>query len=805
MWYAFANVLFGCLFVLVSFLPAGLSDKDMANYTDFESEKLRREMERLRKENAELRRLLVREPSRGYQETSDQPPLKIEPTSSLTANSPAVDKIALFRNLFRGREDVYAIFWTNERSGKKGYSPAVENPWNFGKEKPKKYLPVTDRVIHEHLIGEKIIGCYPLLKNDSCWFLACDFDKEGWVLDSLAFLDVCKRFGIPAYLERSRSGKGGHVWIFFCAPVPAVLARQLGMRILRETMNVRGEIDLASYDRFFPNQDFVPRGGFGNLIALPLQKKSRAEGNTEFVNPEDPELSSHPDQWVFLSRIQRLSLAQLEALLDKIPALTVGPGFSGSMPHYARKRYPAPKQLRCLLGATASLEKAGMPPWMLAQVKHLASFHNPKFYERQKLRLSTFQIPRLVRCYEEDIAFIHLPRGILQDISDLAKEAGSELVLTDQRVRHESLSFQFRGSLTQSQEDAVQKLLGYEMGVLVAPPGAGKTVMGCYMIAKRNLPTLVLLHRKPILEQWRVQLMKLLGLSSREIGQEGGGRKRLSGIVDLAMIQSLKAIDDLETFFAKYSFVVVDECHHLPAFTFEGCIRKAPVRYMLGLTATPYRRDGLQSIITMQCGPIRCEIKDAHGGLSLKLNVRETPFAFPTEENSSIQDIFRNLIKDEARNSLIEEDVKSALSDGRRCLILTQWKEHCQLIAERMTKRGNFPFVLSGAVGKRERVSILTAIENAAPQKELLVVATGEFLGEGFDCPQIDTLFLIFPVSFKGKIVQYVGRTLRSYQGKHNVLVYDYFDQKVPILSRMHARRLKTYKALGFNSDEVAL
>ncbi len=674
----------------------------MAKVSHPQSEELDREVERLRNENAELRKLLGssgREPSRNYQLKSDQHPLNLTPTGSLTTDSATADKIALFRNLFRGRDDVYAVFWSNERTGKKGYSPAIENPWNSGRGKPKKYLPLTDRVIHGHLVGEAVIGCYPLLKDNSCWFLACDFDKEGWVLDSLAYLDVCKRFGIPAYLERSRSGRGGHVWVFFYAPVSAVSARQLGMRILREAMNVRGEIDLSSYDRFFPNQDFVPTGGFGNLIALPLQKKRRAEGNTEFVDPEEPELRSHSDQWAFLSRAKRLYSTDLESLLDKIPTLTVGPGFAGSVSPFARKRYPAPKQVRCILGATVSLEKAGMPPWMLSQIKHLASFHNPKFYERQKLRLSTFQVPRFIRCYDEDIAFIHLPRGILQEIRDLAKDAGSELAITDRRTNPERLSFQFWGSLTPSQENAVQKLLGHETGVLVAPPGAGKTVMACYMVAKRNLPTLILAHRKPILEQWRIQLMKLLNLHSREIGQEGGGRKRLSGIVDLAMIQSLKCIEDLEAFFGKYGFIVVDECHHVPAFTFEGCVKMAPVRNLLGLTATPYRRDGLQSIITMQCGEIRCEMENAQSDLFLRLNVRETSFTCPTEENVSIQDIFRNLVKNETRNSLIEDDIVTALGDGRRCLVLTQWKEHCRLLADKLIQKGKAPLVLSGRCG----------------------------------------------------------------------------------------------------------
>jgi len=772
----------------------------------FDSEEILRELERLRKENAELRWRLgspVIQPTGSYYTKSEQRSSNNSPLISLTADSSSAEKISLFRNLFRGREDVYAVSWTNERSGKKGYSPAVEDPWNFRKGKPKRYLALTDQVIHDHLTGERVIGCYPLLKDNSCWFLACDFDKDGWVLDSLGFLDACKRFGVPSCLERSRSGIGGHIWIFFSSPVSAILARQLGMRLLRETMNVRAEVDLASYDRFFPNQDFVPSGGFGNLIALPLQKKSRAQRNTEFIVSEDPELPPYPDQWTFLSHIERLGPTHLETLLEKIPPVVVGPGIPGMASPLIRHKYPAPDRIRCTLGNTVSLEKSGVPPWMLSQIKHLASFHNPKFYERQKLRLSTFQIPRFVRCYEEDVYHIHLPRGILEDVRQAAKEAGSKISIIDQRPVPGKLSLKFLGSLTPSQEHSVQNLLAHDMGVLVAPPGAGKTLMGCFVVAKRSLPTLILSHRKPILEQWRVQLTALLGLSSQQIGQVGGGRNRRSGIVDLAMIQSLKRVPDLEAFYAGYGLIIVDECHHLPAFTFEGCIKKAPVRYILGLTATPYRRDGLQSIITMQCGPVRHKMEDAAAEFSLRLNVRATPFAVPTDESPSIQEIFRSLVKDEGRNALIEEDVIRALEEGRQCLILSDWKEHCQLLADRLIQRGKVPFILTGALGKRERASILKKIENTSPQKELLVIATGQYLGEGFDCPRIDTLFLAFPVSFKGKIVQYVGRALRNYRGKSSVRVYDYFDAKMPILSKMHFRRLKTYKALGFEAEEA--
>ena len=327
--------------------------------------------------------------------------------------------------------------------------------------------------------------------------------------------------------------------------------------------------------------------------------------------------------------------------------------------------------------------------------------------------------------------------------------------------------------------------------------------MGCYILAERNLPTLILAHRKPILEQWRRQLGDLLSLPSRDIGQEGGGRSRLSGIIDLAMIQSLTGLDDLESFFSRYGLIVVDECHHLPAFSFESCIKKSSARYLLGLTATPYRRDGLQDIITMQCGAVRCTIEESRADLSLVLKVRKTQLVVPDDQVNSIQDIFHDLIKDDRRNAMITDDIISATVRGRQCLVLTHRKEHCRLLADRLIQRGRTPCILSGEVGKRERSAIIEGLRDTSPQREILIIATGEYLGEGFDCPPIDTLFLTFPISFKGKIVQYVGRALRSHPGKADVEVYDYCDTEVPVLSKMYSRRLKTYKTLGFYSDGI--
>jgi hypothetical protein len=352
------------------------------------------------------------------------------------------------------------------------------------KDKPKKYFALTDDVIISHLKGERRIGVYPLLKDDTCWFLACDFDKQAWALDALAFLNTCKDYGVPAYLERSQSGNGGHVWTFFSTPVSATSARQLGIRLLKETMVARAEMDLASYDRFFPSQDFLPRAGFGNLIALPLQKKCRPLGNTEFIDTDGSELRPWPDQWRFFSQIKRLEPFQLEMLLERIPRVSVGPGNPAAVPPSVRERSPAPKQIRSALGASLSIERSGVPAWLLAQMKQIALLHNPQFYEREKLRLSTWRIPRFIRCYEEDASHVLLPRGTVEELKEIAAEAGSEFILTDQCPVLEKLNLKFLGSLKPEQKDAVRGVLSENMGVLIAPPGAGKTVMGCYAVAR---------------------------------------------------------------------------------------------------------------------------------------------------------------------------------------------------------------------------------------------------------------------------------------------------------------------------------
>ena len=566
----------------------------------------------------------------------------------------------------------------------------------------------------------------------------------------------------------------------------------------------RGELDLASYDRLFPNQDFLPQRGFGNLIALPLQGRCRRAGTNVFLDPAT--LEPCPDQWAFLSSIERLLPEQLERLLAENEDVSVGAAAASG--RRAQRDGRMPSEVTYAIGAALAIPKAGLPPFLLAELKHLASLHNPLFYERQRLRLSTHQTPRFIRCYEDDLTHLHLPRGLREQVDSAIRAAGSRLVTRDARPTPDRLSLRFVGNMTALQESALQALLVHDEGVLVAPPGMGKTVIACAVIAARNLPTLVLAHRKPLLEQWRAQLQAALDLAPKQIGQLGGGRRKRMGIVDLAMIQSLKAVDDLEELFRGYGLVVIDECHHLPAFSFEACIRRAPVRHFLGLTATPYRRDGLQEIITMQCGPIRHRIATGDGpagDLALELEVRETELSLDGATEAAIQDVFRQLVEDKARTALVCDDIVEALGDGRRCLVLSQWKEHCRLLADGLRARGKAPFVLEGGLRKRTREAIIERINSAAPAEELVVVATGQYLGEGFDCPQLDTLFLAFPVAFKGRLVQYTGRLMRAYEAKTNVRVYDYADVPVPVLRKMHTRRLATYKSLGFEQEKPTL
>jgi hypothetical protein len=768
---------------------------------------LRAELAQLRAENARLRALLgLDDPARSGDGPSVawSPSLfadRAEPISrwaEVDRGSPREAKVALFRSLFVGRDDVHALRWENERTGKAGWGPAVRGGWRHARRPDREHLPLTDDVVARHLAGEIHAGLYPLMRGDACRLLACDFDGPGWVLDARAYLDAARSAGIDAALERSRSGDGGHVWMFFAGPVPAASARRIGVGLLREAMTVRAELDLGSYDRLFPAQDFMPRGSFGNLIALPLQRNCRKRGNTVFLDLTS--LEPFEDQWAFLAHVERLSTESVDALAKAFGDLATGPDASTyRRPKDDQTTAKPPAQIPAVAGAMLSVDRIGIPPPLLAALKHLASLHNPEFHEKEKLRFSTWNTPRFIRCYQETLDQLLLPRGLRHQAEAVVAEAGSRLNVVGGCPDVPAIDGELQADLTPDQTAAADALAAHDMGLLVAPPGSGKTVIGCALIARHGVPTLVIVDRKPLVEQWRDRLITHLDLDARQIGQLDGGRRRATGIVDVAMVQSLARRDDIAELAGGYGLVIVDECHHVPAVTFERVVRQIPVRRWTGLTATPYRRDGLQALMAMHCGPVRHTMTTPAGSAlrALDLVVHETDHE-DTDDGQHIQAVFRDLVEDGQRTAAICQDIAAAAHAGRNCLVLTRWKEHLDTIAQSLTAQGIDPLVLHGDMGKKARTAVIDRLADPPPDGGLVLAATASLLGEGFDCPPLDTLFLAFPIKFKGSVIQYVGRVLRPTDTKTRIEVHDYVDTRVPVLARMHNERRRAYATLGF-------
>jgi superfamily II DNA or RNA helicase len=745
-------------------------------------------------------------------------------------------KVRLFGSLFRGRRDVFPVRFVSKGSGKPGYAPACANKFVRGVcELPRikcgecpnqAFLPVEDPVLLDHLRGKHVVGVYPLLEDETCWFLAADFDKSSWREDVGAFRETGEALGVPIAVERSRSGNGAHAWIFFAEPIPASVARRMGCYLLTETMVRRHELGLGSYDRLFPNQDVLPRGGFGNLIALPLQHGPRQEGNTAFV---DRSFEPFADQWNYLASRRRLALTKVAELAQEATRTgrvigvrradpegeeEAAPWLHGAVgpPKRTPLPGPLPAAVRAVLAQRLYVERLGLPSPLLNAMKRLAAFQNPEFFKKQNLRLSTAMTPRVVGCAEELAQYIALPRGCRPELEELLQENGIRLELEDLRQEGEPLTMRFRGELTPMQRQAAQSLLEHDLGVFVAPPGIGKTVLGTYLVAARARSTLILVHRSPLLDQWVAQLAMFLGLETKEIGQIRGGQRKPNGRLDVAMIQSLVRGSRVDEIVASYGQVIVDECHHVPAISCERVLAEVKARYLIGLTATPHRRDGLHPILEMQLGPIRFAVdarsQAARRPFAHRLVVRETGFCLeekPSEgteaahrSRRSIQEIYRALAQDEPRNRLIVQDVLQALQEGRSPILLTERRDHLQLLAGRLRDSVRHLLVLQGGMTPKDRREQAVRLAEIPDDEERLVLATGRYIGEGFDDARLDTLFLAMPVSWKGTLVQYTGRLHRLHPKKTEARIFDYVDREVPELQRMFERRLRTYRAIGY-------
>ena len=743
----------------------------------------------------------------------------------------AEGKISLFRQLFRGRDDVFPLLWMSSKTGRKGYSPACSNEWVRGVcEKPRvkcsecqsqAFLRLTDRVLLAHLQGRHTIGVYPLLKDETCWFLAADFDKESWLDDMAAFVDTCRTLGIPTAVERSRSGNGAHVWFFFSSPIPAVSARRMGCYLITETMARRHQLAMGSYDRLFPNQDTLPRGGFGNLIALPLQYEPRQVGNSVFLNED---FQPHSDQWTYLTSLPRMAPSTVESMAREAAqkGKIVGVQFSSvnedgkddipwerppsGQPEKVHITEPVPTEAHAVLAQRLFVDKTDLPSPLLNQIKRLAAFQNPEFYKKQSMRLSTALTPRVVSCAEEFPKHIALPRGCQDELAALLQQHGSTLSIDDQRHPGKPLDVRFKGKLTTIQKQAVDTLRKHDIGVFVAPPGVGKTVIGTWLIAERHCNTLVLVHRQPLLDQWVAQLALFLGLDAKDIGRIGGGRHKPNGRLDVAMIQSLVRKESVNDLVANYGHVIVDECHHLPAVSFERVLAEVRARFVTGLTATPQRRDGHHPIIQMQLGPVRFTVdarnQAAHRPFNHNLIIRETGLCLD-DDDLRIQEIYRRITTDKQRNNLIFDDVLQALEEGRSPILLTERKEHLEYFADRLRKFTRNLIVLQGGRSAKRRRDDLSRLAAIPKDEERLILATGRYIGEGFDDARLDTLFLALPVSWKGTLIQYAGRLHRLHPDKTEVRIYDYVDRGVPMLARMFERRLRGYRAIGYSAEEV--
>lgn len=738
------------------------------------------EYERMQKENHYLKQLLLK--MMHNHTTADT-------SKIVTKQSSLEEKIKLLKVLFKGRTDVYALRWES-KSGSKGYKPArelVRKKTGFDRldiqsdqSKQTKLLPLTEQVYIDHLDGKKTIGIYPLLPDGTCSFLAIDFDKNQWQQDVIAFSKTCKWMKIPFHIERSRSGNGAHVWIFFSSMVSAAIARKLGIVLLKKTKEENNGFLLESFDRMFPNQDNLPKGGFGNLIVLPLQKVPGRSGNSLFV---DEQFIPYPDQWLYLSTVKKMTEESIHSVIRNEAEAPVSP----------------PSEIKIELKNGIHIKKAGIPLALLQEMADTASFNNPKYYKAKAKRLSTHEIPSRIQCADDEQDSLILPRGCLKELIDFLEGQSINVDIVDHQYEGERVDVNFYGTLQSQQIEVVKTLLTHNQGTLSATTGFGKTVVTTAIIAERKVNTLVIVHRTQLMKQWVERLSEFLNIPKGEIGQIGSGKNKITGKVDVATIQSLNYGGQLKSFITQYGQIIVDECHIISAITFENVLKKIRPKYVLGLTATPKRKDGMHPIIMMQCGPIRYKI-DAKKQAKIRpfghvLITKKTNF---NTMKTEFHEIYGELAIDSNRNLQIFDDVLQSLEKGRSPIILTERLEHLEILKNQFSGFAKNIIVLAGNMKKKDQKKELERLSAIPRDEERLVIATGKYIGEGFDDARLDTLFLTMPISWKGTLQQYVGRLHRHYHDKQVVQVYDYVDVRVPVLKEMYEKRLSGYKSMGY-------
>lgn len=703
-------------------------------------------------------------------------------------------QINIFHALFRGREDVFAVRW--EKSGKAGYMPSYQydlyhyrshkmNGGTFANYPHKTYLPLTDYEIQKHLNGIQQIGVYPLLQDNTSWFLVADFDKQNWKEEAVAFLNACKEKNIPTYLERSRSGNGGHVWIFFDKPHPAIRSRKVFISILEQSGAFSMFDKSSSFDRLFPNQDFLSGKGLGNLIALPFFKLAMENGNSCFINPKTFE--PYPNQWQFLNEIERVSIEVLDKLSQEIST-------TQNLPINDVASYGSPKshsgKLSIALQQNIRIQRDRLSSPLINFLKEELNFANSEFFIKEKSGKNTFGTERYFKLVEETENEIIIPRGFIGKLLRFCKDQNSDFDFQDNRKQKTEISFRFNVTLRNHQDKVIEAISKKDFGVIVAPPGSGKTIMGLKIIVEKKQPALIVVHRKQLLEQWQERIQAFLGIPKHEIGIIGKGKAKIGKQITIATIQSLpKQIEQIQN---QFGIILVDECHHVPAETFRNSIEKLNTFYLYGLTATPFRKYNDDKLIFAFLGEIISEISSneienfKHAQIIVKNTNLDVPFNSKTDNFETLSKI---LVHDSERNKRIINDIENELSKGKRIAIITERKEHIDSLYL-FLKQSYEVITLSGDDSESNRKSKWQSLQQGNFQ---ILITTGQYFGEGSDLSNISSLFLVYPFSFKGKLIQYIGRVQRS---EITPTIYDYRDIKIDYLNKLFLKRNTYYRQI---------
>ena len=698
--------------------------------------------------------------------------------------------VSLLRTIFKSRTDVFAIRW--QKGTKSGYTPAYQfDPYLLRQHKigggtmqnfaAKTYLSLTEEQLKKHVDGQQFIGIYPLLSDNTSWWIAADFDENDWIESAGRFIDACRKFHIPAYLERSRSGNGGHVWIFFSQPYPAVRSRKIFIWLLESSGAFSVFDKSASFDRLFPNQDYLSGKGLGNLIALPLHGPSVQAGNCCFIDPKT--LIPFADQWAFLASIQHTEVSLLDAIFEEALSITT--------------TVPTEKadlsKLTIRLDNMVHLSRNNLPLPLVNYLKDTFTFANSAFYVKEKSGRRTWNTDRFFKLIDEEKSELRVPRGGIGGILRFCSQQGISLDFRDERRKLPTVNFDFSASLLAHQEVALQAVRQKDFGVIVAPPGSGKTIIALKIIAEKQQPALVLVHRKQLLDQWVERIETFLGIPKHEIGVIGKGKMKPGKKVTVATIQSLPKAFEKPEFATSFGLIVVDECHHIPAETFREAIAKLHTRYLYGLTATPFRKHSDGRLIFLFLGDVLSEVKPEETSLHrrAKIMIRSTSFEVPfNPKTDPFEVLSKILIHDSNRNKIILQDIEKELRSGRKAIIITERKEHIDAL--HLYLKPQFEVItLSGDDSENARATKWKTLHSGNYQA---LITTGQFFGEGVDLKNATCMFLVYPFSFKGKLIQYIGRVQR---GEISPIIYDYHDQKTDYLHRMFLKRNAYYRTIN--------